>query len=255
MTSADLRVFWQAHAASSGSQDKAIVAGVTPLKTRLRLRRCSQSGRRLRHRPGRTAAELMNAHSRKLNSYSLLAGPVPCRRSFLAPAGGSTLNQRRRVLGSSAASWVLTQLAMETWTLASPDHGWLSTASTIVPSLTMWSRPPTRDWLLRMFWVPTRPARPATGIGGGAGRQVVVGLAEPIDAVVGHAGHFGIGAADGVDVVGAALGLEELGAEERRVADDDVGFRPGRGCAVGVDQGVGGDEVRVEVVQRQGVSR
>ena len=31
---------------------------------------------------------------------------------------------------------VLIQLAIETWTLASPDHGWFSTASTIVPVLT-----------------------------------------------------------------------------------------------------------------------
>ena len=64
------------------------------------------------------------------------------------------------------------------------------------------------------------------GVGGGAGRQVVVRFAKPIDAVVGHAGHVRVGAADGVDVVRAALGLEHLGAEERRVADDDVGLGP-----------------------------
>jgi hypothetical protein len=31
----------------------------------------------------------------------------------------------------------LTQLTTERWTLASPDQGWFSTASRMVPSLTM----------------------------------------------------------------------------------------------------------------------
>ena len=44
----------------------------------------------------------------------------------------------------------------------------------------------------------------------GARRQVVVGAAEPVDAVVGHARHVGVGAADGVDVVGAESGLSSL---------------------------------------------
>jgi hypothetical protein len=62
------------------------------------------------------------------------------------------------------------------------------------------------------------------GIFLGAGRQVVVRFAQPIDAVVSHTGHVGIGGAHLVDVVGAMLGLEAFGAEERRVTDDDVGL-------------------------------
>jgi hypothetical protein len=42
---------------------------------------------------------------------------------------------------------------------------------------------------------------------------MVVGFAEPIDAVIGHAGHVGIGAAQGVDVVEAAGWLEEFRAQ------------------------------------------
>jgi hypothetical protein len=41
-----------------------------------------------------------------------------------------------RALGTSAASCVFAQLAMATLTLASPYHGWFSTASTIVPVFT-----------------------------------------------------------------------------------------------------------------------
>src|ERR1035437_3967293 len=59
-------------------------------------------------------AELICSHSRTSNSYSLLAGPLPRLRSFFAPADGSTLNQSLRVLGSSAASCVFTQLAIAT---------------------------------------------------------------------------------------------------------------------------------------------
>src|ERR1039458_3225253 len=73
-------------------------------------------------------AELIWSHSRTSSSYSFAAEPLPRLRSFFATADGSTLNQSLRVLGSSAASCVFTQLAMETWTLASPDHGWFFTA-------------------------------------------------------------------------------------------------------------------------------
>src|ERR1035437_328953 len=82
------------------------------------------------------SVELMKSHSRQLSSYSLVAGPLPRLRSFFAAADGSTLNQSLRALGNSAASCVFTQSAIDTWTLASPDHGWFSTASTIVPVFT-----------------------------------------------------------------------------------------------------------------------
>ena len=42
--------------------------------------------------------------------------------------------------------------------------------------------------------------------------QQVVSLAEPVDAVVGHAGHVGIGFSDGIDIIDTAFGLQTLGA-------------------------------------------
>ena len=103
---------------------------------------------------------------------------------------GSTCCHKRRFAGNKAASCDFTQLTIDTCTLASPDQGWLSTASTIVPSATIWSSPPTRDWLLRMFCVPTNPARPVSGSSAVQGLSRSWALAEPIDAIVGHAGHF-----------------------------------------------------------------
>ena len=90
-----------------------------------------------------------------------------------------------------------------------------------------------------------QPGAASDRVGSGAGRQMVVCFAEPIDAVVGHAGHVRIFFPHLVDIVGAALRFEQLGADERRVADDDIHFRP-----VG-EQRVAGDEVGVEVVERQ----
>jgi hypothetical protein len=84
-------------------------------------------------------------------------------------------------------------------------------------------------------------------------RQVVVGAAEPVHAVVGHARHFRVGTAHALDVVGAKQGLHQLGADEGRVADDDVDFRPRRASAVGLNQRVADAEVGIEIVERQGV--
>jgi hypothetical protein len=62
---------------------------------------------------------------------------------------------------------------------------------------------------------------------------MVVRFAEPIGAVIGHAKHVRMGAAKRVHIIRAALGLEEFRAEERRIADDDVGFGPLGGEAAG----------------------
>src|ERR1035441_8362853 len=83
-------------------------------------------------------------------------------------------------------------------------------------------------------------------------RQMVVRLAEPIDATVGHTGDVDVGMAKGVDVIRSAFRLEPLRPQERRVAYDDIGLGPLSGLAVGGDEGVGGNEVLVKVVQRQG---
>src|ERR1039458_7488108 len=89
-------------------------------------------------------------------------------------------------------------------------------------------------------------------VSSGAGGQMIVRLADPIDAVVGHARHFRVSAAQRVYVVRPAFGLEQFRTKERRVADDDVGFGPLGRQAVGGDEGVGSNEVLVKVIQRQG---
>src|ERR1035441_5525592 len=58
-------------------------------------------------------------------------------------------------------------------------------------------------------------------VSSGAGGQMFVRLADPIDAVVGHARHFRVSAAQRVYIVRPALRLEEFCAQKRRVADDD----------------------------------
>lgn len=60
------------------------------------------------------------------------------------------------------------------------------------------------------------------------------------------------GAADGVDVISPTLGLEPLRAQERRIADDYVRLGPRRRIAGRIYQCVHGNEVFVEIVQRQG---
>ena len=80
-----------------------------------------------------------------------------------------------------------------------------------------------------------------------------MGAAEPVHAVVGHARHFRVGAAHGLDVIGAEQGFEQLGADEGRVADDDVDFRPAWTRAVSLNQRIADAEVGVEIVERQGV--
>ena len=79
-----------------------------------------------------------------------------------------------------------------------------------------------------------------------------MGFAYPIDAVVGHSRHLGVCLAKCVHVIWAALGLEDLGTQERGVADDHIGLGPLRGAAVRSDEGVGGDEIAVKVIEREG---
>ena len=84
-------------------------------------------------------------------------------------------------------------------------------------------------------------------------RQMVVGATEPIHAIVGHTRHLRVKLAHGIDVIGAALGLEPFRAKERRIADDDVGGGPSGASSIGRNQRVTDDEVGVEVIQRQGI--
>ena len=78
-------------------------------------------------------------------------------------------------------------------------------------------------------------------------------LANPIYAVVSHAWHFGIRAAQGVHVIRPAFRLKQFRAQKRRVANDNICLGPLGGPAVGGDEGVGGNEVLVKVIQRQGL--
>ena len=79
----------------------------------------------------------MQSPSLNASSYSFAAGPLPFLRIFFFPGSGSTLNHSRRISGinnclctRSFSALVqrgltflcLTQLAIETWTFASPDH-------------------------------------------------------------------------------------------------------------------------------------
>src|SRR5947209_8429792 len=54
--------------------------------------------------------------------------------------------------------------------------------------------------------------------------QRVVGLAKPINAVVGHAANLRIRTAQLLDIVGAMFRLQSLRAEVRRIADDHIGL-------------------------------
>src|ERR1035437_4010608 len=92
---------------------------------------------------------------------------------------------------------------------------------------------------------------PCQWVFGCAWWQMVMGLAKPINAVVGHAGNFTVGFAELLHIVRTPLWLELLRAKKRRVADNDIGFGPLGGQAVGGDEGVGGNEVLVKVIQRQ----
>ena len=80
--------------------------------------------------------ELIESTSRMSSWYRLVPRALPFTRLFFQPAGSGTSYQSRRFLGRRSASCDLTQLAIDTFTFASPDHGWLSTASTTVPSTT-----------------------------------------------------------------------------------------------------------------------
>ena len=78
-----------------------------------------------------------------------------------------------------------------------------------------------------------------------AGLEPVMREAEPVDAEVGHLGHVRECGMDLPRVFVAVLLGEIAGAEERRVADDGVGLGPGG------EEGVGAEDVGVEVVERQ----
>ena len=72
------------------------------------------------------------------------------------------------------------------------------------------------------------------------GREMVVRLAEPVDAVVGHARHIRIGRMKTAGV-GVAVGLgKEPRPQERGIADDGVGLGPRCGRTIGGEEGVGG---------------
>ena len=81
---------------------------------------------------------------------------------------------------------------------------------------------------------------------------MVMGLAEPVHAIVGHSRNLGIGPTNSVHVIGSALGLEQLRSSERRIADDDIGGRPLNRISQFIDEGIRGLEVVVQVVQREG---
>ncbi len=171
--------------------------------------------------------------------FILLArGPTAAFPGLFHARGRITLNQSRRFAGSSFPSCVLTQSTMDTWTFASPDQGWLSTASMMVPVLTTWSRPPDARLVVAHVLRADQARSSRHGVLGCTRRQVVMGLAEPVHAVVSHARDLGIRPANGVDVVGPALRLEPLGPQERRIADHDIDLGPRRGIASRVDQGI-----------------
>ena len=79
-----------------------------------------------------------------------------------------------------------------------------------------------------------------------------MGLAKPVDAIVGHSRNSGVSAAHRVDVIGSALGLEQLRSSERRISDDDIGGRPLNRIPEFVDEGIRCREVIVQVVERKG---
>src|SRR5208337_1704695 len=85
--------------------------------------------------------------------------------------------------------------------------------------------------------------------------EVVMGLAKPVDAIVSHSRNSGVSATNRVDVIGSALGLEQLRSSERRVSDDDISGGPSNRISEFVDEGIRCREVIVQVVERKGFLR
>ena len=88
--------------------------------------------------------------------------------------------------------------------------------------------------------------------GVGIGGQGLVGLAKPVHAKVGLAGHGWVSGPQLVHIGRAKLLLHFVLALVGRVADDDLHRRPGPGLAVGQQQRVGAHDVGIEVVEGQG---
>jgi len=75
--------------------------------------------------------------------------------------------------------------------------------------------------------------------------EVIMGLAEPVDAVIRHPGHLAVCATNGVHIIDAALGLQEFRSPEWGVSYHDVGGRPLSRVPQVVDERVSGLEVVV----------
>src|ERR1035438_6327163 len=89
-------------------------------------------------------------------------------------------------------------------------------------------------------------------VGCGACWQVVSSLAKPINTKIGSACNFRILLLQFPDIFAAMFQRHFPCIKKWRVADDNVGFRPLRGQTFGREQGVGGDEIFIEIVERQG---
>src|ERR1035437_5080123 len=103
------------------------------------------------------------------------------------------------------------------------------------------------DYVVKAFLAPfalpggLRADQPSTS----AGLQSIMREAEPVDAEVGHLRHVRECGIDLPGVFVAVLFGEVAVTKVRRVADDGIGLGPGR------EEGVGAEDVLVQVVQRQ----